>query len=828
MGARGSPAIRQAGVVALLLLAIIPREAESQDVFGAQPLQARRNCSVTDPGPYIISRPPSCATRIAEGRRQYGVEPTFMSLRESRQIPASWQYGSPWGPCVEGESMLFLTPAGKQLYEQTAGQCDEQFAATAPSRGGQPSVSARPGGAPVPDGMPGSTSVRIGGDATASSMPPSTRGQQSYIGTQAQFPCVNATRPGVEYVRGLPGGAQCVLRENDALWCRQRQANSYNPYLPTNAAWPLQPVGVRITPGCRIEALEPAAPQAAPPPGSLLAECCRTLKGSAVCPVSNATLLANYRGLDRLRRMPSCPAGEMKTDRVVGPVELGTPVGDPSRWAAGLVVGTADCLHLTLKTAGDIANAINAWDWPKVEQLLGLARRGDVEAGIRANPVIAHRLLQITVQTLQSDLARKRLGAFSQEPGSYPQVTDYQSGVMAGQTLCAYGMQPSPLDAGHGAAFLSRRLRDAAGAAGRVLQRAEAQLDAHAAAVARARAATARAEIAAQKNAARRRQLRERREAAARPLELSGREVTAIARATAQATRVDATVLAGQTHPVLQASVEYQRTLGAEVAEHALENTVIQLPAAEGSSPSQVAVGRWLGQGSFSAVYEILDEAGKPSDRVIKVSLHVGNYDGLAAGLDQLLRGMAADRRSISNNLGGDMIGRQVRGSNLFRRAGIETPPIDAYYASADINEPGYVIQRRIDVDRPGFDDWGGSRLPRAEKELAARELHDIAGRAGFITVDSAPYNLYFYRDRAGKVRAGTWDTDLTWSPDSQLDTAGVQIAIGVLTGFISREAEAGVASPALTLRREQLLLDIDWTDPVQAMQHIKAIRFDH
>jgi hypothetical protein len=158
----------RAARLAVVALALAAADAPAQDVFSSgprqpQPLQTSRNCAATDPGRYAIVNPPSCAPAIADGERRFGVRGSFVTLRESRQIPASWMFNAPTGPCAEGESLVFFTDAGRRLFDQTRGQCDDRFAA---SPGGMsappqkppvavPPPSARgdpPASAPVPGG----------------------------------------------------------------------------------------------------------------------------------------------------------------------------------------------------------------------------------------------------------------------------------------------------------------------------------------------------------------------------------------------------------------------------------------------------------------------------------------------------------------------------------------------------------------------------------------------------------------------------------------------------------------------------------------------------
>lgn len=122
-----------------LLLVLSAPWASGQDVFSSgprqpQPLETGRLCAVPDPGPYSVRNPPSCARAVADGERRFGVRASFVTLRESRQIPASWMFGSPTGPCAEGKSLVFFTDAGRRLFEQTRGQCEDRFAATPPNR----------------------------------------------------------------------------------------------------------------------------------------------------------------------------------------------------------------------------------------------------------------------------------------------------------------------------------------------------------------------------------------------------------------------------------------------------------------------------------------------------------------------------------------------------------------------------------------------------------------------------------------------------------------------------------------------------------------------
>lgn len=224
--------------------------ALAQDVYSSgpqrrqpQPLETSRLCGRSDPGPYVIQGAPSCAKQIADGERRYGVRATFVTLRESREIPASWIFASPTGPCAEGESLVFFTDAGKQLFQRTATQCSEHFAGNDPPRRNPPTTRPAPAPAPAP--------------ATAPSPRP------AYPTDPGGFACIDPPPDGRrEQVRGLPGGALCELRQTDELWCRQRNALSYDPYLPTNPGWPMKPVGVRVLPDCTIVRIDPTAPPA--------------------------------------------------------------------------------------------------------------------------------------------------------------------------------------------------------------------------------------------------------------------------------------------------------------------------------------------------------------------------------------------------------------------------------------------------------------------------------------------------------------------------------------------------------------------------------------
>lgn len=108
---------------------------------------------------------------------------------------------------------------------------------------------------------------RSGSPVPGPSSAPRTMPPRPEMPAQGGFPCMNPPQGGrTEQVRGLPGGALCVLRANDELWCRQRTAYSGNAFLPTNAAWPLKPVGVRVLPNCEIVASAGSGGPPPPPP----------------------------------------------------------------------------------------------------------------------------------------------------------------------------------------------------------------------------------------------------------------------------------------------------------------------------------------------------------------------------------------------------------------------------------------------------------------------------------------------------------------------------------------------------------------------------------
>lgn len=248
------PLIRTLHWQVRLLLVLSAPWAWGQDVFSSgpkqpQPLETRRLCAAPDPGPYSVRNPPSCARAMADGERRFGVRASFVTLRESRQIPASWMFAAPTGPCAEGESMVFFTDAGMQLFARTRGQCDDVY-------GGQespPTGTRRPSVGPP---APSRNATVTGTGSTGGARPPAGDSGDAGIPQTTGLPCIEPAPGERETVRGLPGGRSCELHNGDELWCRQRNAQTRNVWLPTNPAWPMKPVGVRVLDDCRIVALD--------------------------------------------------------------------------------------------------------------------------------------------------------------------------------------------------------------------------------------------------------------------------------------------------------------------------------------------------------------------------------------------------------------------------------------------------------------------------------------------------------------------------------------------------------------------------------------------
>jgi hypothetical protein len=385
-----NPFVRRlfASGAALVPIMLYAPPVDAQDVFASgraqspPTLEARRNCSAPDPGPYVLRNAPSCARRIDEGRRQHGVEPTFLTLRESRQIPASWQYGSPWGPCAEGESMVFLTPAGRQLFEQTRGQCDDVYAGRPQTGGpgrstGSPPTSSR--------GTPGA------GPGTAGGSPADSRAASGSSGDaaipQTDLPCFEPSPRERETVRGMPGGRSCELRNGDQLWCRQRDANTRNVWLPTNPSWPMKPVGVRVLADCRVVALE--------------GDSAVRLKGRVEQNV----------GSDESPPDASRGAAEWKY------VDLGnpTPVGD------GMIAAFKECFEELRLFNRAQYDAVRRFDFVELERLLGLGQR-DASGRLQQT----REALSLSVEQFQADLLTR------------VDVSDFERGFRLGKRLCAY------------------------------------------------------------------------------------------------------------------------------------------------------------------------------------------------------------------------------------------------------------------------------------------------------------------------------------------------------------------------------------------------------
>ncbi len=603
-------------------------------------------------------------------------------------------------------------------------------------------------------------------------------------GTKSEFPCEDppaGTRG--EVVRGLPGGVSCELRGNDDLWCRQRSAHSGNPNLGTNPAWDMKPVGVRVTADCRFIVDRPAdgsglPPLASgnPPSAGLLVppdRCCVGDDGVSACPTTNPLLLAGRNRLDALRRLGRCPSGGIEPG--VRGVALPKPAGDAGNWAAGLIAGTTQCMQLSAAMAARIAGHLQRWDFPSVERELGLTGARDRPAGQREVPVIEHRMLTLTLQAMQGDLLRQRLGAFSDHPTAYPRITDYDSGRIAGEHLCAYA----------GAASAQKLIAPVAGLASRIAKGS-------------ARAGASRASNLIQ-------QLKQRaQQQGGRALSVA--EVTRIGEALADGTRVNADAMSRSGTPLRDAAAG--NALQVEGAlQGRLAHTSVELPSAAGGSAA-VRLGEFRGGGSFGATYDLLDAASQPTGNVIKIVYQTRAYPS------NLLR-----QPGVVPNMGGDSVGRQIRGSNLLRQAGIETPTIHEYHAAAQPGGLSHVVMQKIDLSLPQFDSWNGNRFPLAAKRQAVIDLHDRIGGSGLLAFDTAPRNVYFKRDAGGRVQAGIWDADFIDRAGTRLDPASDTYRTAALHGSAAANVETAPAKMGL-------LYEIDYNNPAQAMKLIRQIQY--
>lgn len=599
-------------------------------------------------------------------------------------------------------------------------------------------------------------------------------------GTKSEFPCEDPPPAYRRYeiVRGLPGGVMCELRGNDELWCRQRTALSGNPYLGTNPAWPMKPVGLRVTPDCRFLAVQSGGGSVVPPQASTRSpdavrqvppdRCCLGADGVAACPTTDPLLLAGRNRLDALRHLGRCPSEGI--EQGVRGVELPRPAGDAGRWAEGLIAGTAQCLQLSAAMAARIAGHLQRWDFPAAERELGLSAASDQNAGQRDVPVLEHRMLSLTLQAIQGDLLRSRLGAFSDHPAAHPRITDYESGRIAGEHLCVYAAASSA-------------------------QKLVSPLTGMA-----AKAARGSVQAGASRSSALIQQLKQRA-AQQGGRALSVPEITQIGQALADGTRVNADSMR-LTGTALRDAAEANALQVEGALQGRLANTTVQLPTGSGR-PNVVRLGEFRGGGSFGATYDLLDAAGQPTGEVMKIVYQTRAYPS------DLLR-----QPGVVPNMGGDSVGRQVRGSNLLRQAGIETPTISEYHAAVQPGELSYVKMQKIDVSQPDFDSWKGTRFSAGDKRQAVVELHSRIGGSDLLAFDTAPRNVYFKRDAGGRIQAGIWDSDFIDRAGAKLDIASDAYRTGALIGSATTEAKM------------QLFYEIDYTKPAQAMDLIRQIQY--
>lgn len=296
--------------------------------------------------------------------------------------------------------------------------------------------------------LPGNVSSGQGSGGTGGQRPALQNGAVS------EFPCIEP-RPGEnrENVRGMPGGSLCELRGNDELWCRQRNAMSRDPYLGNNAAWDMKPVGLRVTRDCRFFALDTTTVGPAPTPARPAVRDRRPAHDAA------GSLLPRIRWRGRVSDGRSAAArgpqsaGRAAPSRSVSGRRRGSGGarrrtaeshwGCGSDWAAGLTVGTTECLKLTAAAAAKIGGHLQRWDFVSAEHDLGLATNADPTTGSRFVPVIEHRMLTLTIQAMRDNLMRRRLGAFADDPAGHPRISDYDSGRIAGEHLCGYAAMSS-------------------------------------------------------------------------------------------------------------------------------------------------------------------------------------------------------------------------------------------------------------------------------------------------------------------------------------------------------------------------------------------------
>jgi hypothetical protein len=457
-------------------------------------------------------------------------------------------------------------------------------------------------------------------------------------------------------------------------------------------------------------------------------------------------------------------------------------VNDGRNFSMGLSDGAQECVAQAVAAgsalAGTVfpavATAVQTGKWDQVDRLLGMHGEG-------WGPVLKRWV---------DDLAFEGLHTL-QEPQDLPRgigareasQRDYQRGRLAGLRLCGYGVSASA----------GRLAGHAVGEVGGPL--------------------VARIADAARKTASRRVTLaitaaeNVLRDVSAQP----GRTMTAaqqasFTKAVADIGLADEQVLSGRT---LRTALEAERAITDGIIRQ-LEGDTLYLPVPVGQPARPVTLGAPIGRGLYGWVFPVT-ENGRLTGSAVKV---VGNYRSYRANGHALPPGTPA----LVDNIGGDSVLSQVKGSVVLQRLGIPTPTISYFHAAQNAGEFSVALMERIDTSLPSVDTWAGTRFAQAAKRTAVIDLHNRLAGAGYIAADLAPRNVYFVMQN-GVVRAGVWDADLIIRLPITADAGTRARFSGILGG-------AAAGNNPMGLNYDDLFYGIDYLDARQAMSIIQKIQW--